>query len=447
MYPIVQDYLSSVSRKYRPTGYERTRSATMLSSFRQGGLDPVVTVLALVEGFGPGWTADEVCQLALQALRNQFVQAEGGDGDDVLRVLHTGLAAAHTAVYGRACNYEAEGEIGCQLVVAVLVGSRCLVAQVGDGAALLLSREGNLRPIQPVLTADEGDFLGKNTELSLSTPVAEDEGKNVRLQAGDRILLLNAALLASLKERQIADALARPELERAADKLLRLGQAKDGKQEMATLLVEMPGAVQRAAAILPRTGRALAWGAVALLLIGLLWSVINWLNRPDEPLAALVPTLSPTATIFLPPPTGLPLLPTPIRTATFTPTPTDTVTPSPTASPTATLLPPTEAATETPTPTLLPPTPTDTVSPSPTIPAAPIAVGGRVVVVGTAGLGISLREGPGPTLERLAIIFDGEQLEVIGGPEQVADIVWWQLQTAEGLQGWGAGRYLQGVAY
>jgi len=421
----------------------------MVASFRRRGLDPVVTVTALAEGFGPGWTATEICQLALQALRNQFVQAE--DDAEIGDVLSAGLMAANEAIYERAYGYGAEGEIGGGIVVAVIAAGRCLLAQVGGGAAFLIRREGDLEKVKPILLSRAGGdgFLGENTELSLSPT---DEKEEVRLLAGDVVVLVNATLSDGLapKENQIAGALARLPLERAADKLIKLGQSKEPKQELATLLVEMPGAARKAAAILPRFGRPAVLGLGALALIALLfWGGMGWLGWLGEPTPTATPTLSPTATIDLPPlPTDLPLLPTPIRTATPTPTPTETATPSPSPTDTPTPRPPTETAmpTETATATPLLPTATDTLAPSPTVPAAPIVVGGQVVVIGTEGLGMSFRSGPGAGYERLAIIYDGEQLEVIGGPEEEGGFTWWQLRAAGGQEGWGVDRYLQGVA-
>ena len=88
----------------------------------------------------------------------------------------------------------------------------------------------------------------------------------------------------------------------------------------------------------------------------------------------------------------------------------------------------------------MPPTPT------PTIPVGPIRVGGIVVVTGTEGFGVSARVEPGLSADRLFVLFDGEQLAVIAGPQTVGEIVWWQLRTAGGAEGWVVERFLQGVA-
>ncbi len=467
MHPVSQDFLSSVSRTIRPSGYEATVTMTMTVSFRQRGLNPLVTLAALVEGFGPGWSAKEVCELTLQALRNQFVEAEG---DQIVDILRAGLLAANDAVFERAAAYGAAGDIGCRVVAAALVGNRCLVGRVGDSWAFFSEREGGFRKIAPVLATGEDDFLGSWGELSFvhfSPDQGEESEIGVPLLAGDVLVLANGELASGLMaaESQVAGVLSRLSLDRAADKLLKMGQGysrprdtreQNSKQELAVLLVEMPGAAQRAAAVLPKSGGVLVF-ALGLLtvVVMVLWGGISWIGTDKEPVAESAPTPSPTASIHLPsPPTDLPRLPTPYRTATLTPTPTWTPTfsPLPTDSPTS--VPPTETPsatstvtpTETPTPSPLPPTATRTPTPSPSIPAGPILVGGRVVVTGTEGFGISLRDGPGISFDRLLVIDDGEQLEVIGGPEAPGDLTWWQLRTATGIEGWSVERYLQGIA-
>jgi hypothetical protein len=341
VHPITKDFLSSVRRLWRPPEYEATSTATMVTSFRQRGLGPVVTVVALVEGFGPGWSAREVCQLAFQELRNQFVLAGDEDPGDVL---HSALIAANLAVYERADRYQAVGEIGAEILV--------------------------LSP--------------KGTRLEAGV---EDE-KGGRLRSGDVIALMNAAMSAGLADDEISAALRLSPLERAADRLIESGQAQVAEAELLALLVEVPGAVQRAAASLPRFRRMLAFCAVALVLLSLLW----WRTAPRR------------EELFLP---GLPDE-VPVR-GTSTRLPTVTI-----------LLPP---------PTL-----------------SPIIVGHEVIIVGTGGLGVSVRADPGKGSDRLFIVLDGERLQVIGGPEEADGLQWWHLRAPSGEEGWGVERYLQGVA-
>jgi uncharacterized protein YraI len=80
--------------------------------------------------------------------------------------------------------------------------------------------------------------------------------------------------------------------------------------------------------------------------------------------------------------------------------------------------------------------------------AAGMAVGGRVRVVGTEGSGLSLREGPGPNYARVDVALEGEEFEVVEGPEVAGGIEWWRLRDPDGSRRdwWAAGNYLQPVA-
>ncbi len=75
-----------------------------------------------------------------------------------------------------------------------------------------------------------------------------------------------------------------------------------------------------------------------------------------------------------------------------------------------------------------------------------IATGGFVRVVGTEGMGIRYRFGPGTDYATLSILMDGETLKVLGGPESMAGETWWRLQDRLGNVGWAAQTYLQPTA-
>ena len=76
------------------------------------------------------------------------------------------------------------------------------------------------------------------------------------------------------------------------------------------------------------------------------------------------------------------------------------------------------------------------------IPEGEIGVGLSVTVV--AGDGLFLRAQPDSAGDNiLTLMPEGTVLEVIGGPEDDGDLVWWQLRMDDGTEGWGAGQYLQ----
>jgi hypothetical protein len=93
--------------------------------------------------------------------------------------------------------------------------------------------------------------------------------------------------------------------------------------------------------------------------------------------------------------------------------------------------------------------PTDTPVPSPVPPpaasASGIAVGGRVRVTGTGG-GLNFRDAPSIRGALLRKLPDGSVYEVVGGPREADNYVWWQLKDGtDGVTGWGAQTFLQPV--
>jgi hypothetical protein len=101
--------------------------------------------------------------------------------------------------------------------------------------------------------------------------------------------------------------------------------------------------------------------------------------------------------------------------------------------------------TATPAPTT-PPTPVPTETPVPTPTVSPeIAIGRYVRVIGTEGVGISLRQEPDVNSARLAIGNEGDVLIVLDGPRSIGGYTWWLLRDPndEEKQGWGVGNYLE----
>jgi hypothetical protein len=109
----------------------------------------------------------------------------------------------------------------------------------------------------------------------------------------------------------------------------------------------------------------------------------------------------------------------------------------------------TTAPVNSPTPTLPPgPTNTPTVelpdlggTPPPPV-FTEIRVGAPVVVQGTGGAGLNLREQPSLGSPILGTVQDGTPLTVIEGPQDADGFTWWKVQTAEGGAGWGVASFL-----
>jgi hypothetical protein len=115
--------------------------------------------------------------------------------------------------------------------------------------------------------------------------------------------------------------------------------------------------------------------------------------------------------------------PTATPTATATSTPTATVTRTATATATATnTLTNTATSTNTPTSTPIPP---------------------LAIIFRTGGEGAILRDAPGGGA--IAFLVEGENILVIGGPQELDDQAWWNVRTLTGIEGWLAANFMATV--
>lgn len=71
-----------------------------------------------------------------------------------------------------------------------------------------------------------------------------------------------------------------------------------------------------------------------------------------------------------------------------------------------------------------------------------IAPGAPVVVLGTQGAGLNLRQQP-TTYSRIEVtVREGTVLTVLEGPVEADGYVWWKLRSPEGKEGWGVANWL-----
>lgn len=92
-------------------------------------------------------------------------------------------------------------------------------------------------------------------------------------------------------------------------------------------------------------------------------------------------------------------------------------------------------------------TPTDTVvlpvaTPEATRPPTEIGPGALVVVQGTAGAGLNLRQQPSTYAARVTNVREGTVLTVLEGPKEADGYVWWKVRAPDSSEGWGAGNWL-----
>jgi hypothetical protein len=93
-------------------------------------------------------------------------------------------------------------------------------------------------------------------------------------------------------------------------------------------------------------------------------------------------------------------------------------------------------------------TPTDTVvlpgiTPVDTPGPGGIRPGALVVVQGTQGAGLNLREQPSTTAKVAGKAREGTVLTVLEGPTEADEYVWWKVRTPDGTEGWGAANWLE----
>jgi hypothetical protein len=110
--------------------------------------------------------------------------------------------------------------------------------------------------------------------------------------------------------------------------------------------------------------------------------------------------------------------------------------------------PPSPTASATPDFVLPTPIPTFTPIPTPDNAVAPpeITIGFYARVVNTGGAGLVMRGGPSTSNVQIALVDEGGYLLVIGGPEEGNDFLWWQVERADGSDGWVAAQFLEPAA-
>lgn len=118
------------------------------------------------------------------------------------------------------------------------------------------------------------------------------------------------------------------------------------------------------------------------------------------------------------------------------PTPTlSAIVPTPT-QPVATAAAPLLAPTSEPSPTSPP------ASPSPEATAAPTATTAPTTATVSSGVGVWLRGAPSTTGEQLEWLLDGTSVTLMAGQETADDLLWQQVRTEAGVEGWVARDFL-----
>jgi uncharacterized protein YgiM (DUF1202 family) len=79
---------------------------------------------------------------------------------------------------------------------------------------------------------------------------------------------------------------------------------------------------------------------------------------------------------------------------------------------------------------------------APPTPITELGPGTTVIVKGTLGAGLNLRQQPSTYAKIVASAKEGDELTVVEGPKDADGYVWWKLKTSDGKEGWGATNWL-----
>ena len=133
----------------------------------------------------------------------------------------------------------------------------------------------------------------------------------------------------------------------------------------------------------------------------------------------------------------------PVRVAAGTSTPVATVPPTPVVTPRVTTA---SAPTATPAPLVVAslPTPASTPAPPPTPEPSPTPQLQLARIVNTSGLGVSVRQQPGPQAPRAGVLREGTRVLLTGNDQTVAARPWREIETEDhNLRGWVLGDFIQ----
>lgn len=127
--------------------------------------------------------------------------------------------------------------------------------------------------------------------------------------------------------------------------------------------------------------------------------------------------------------------------AASTSTPLATVVPTPAVTPRVTAA---NAPTATPAPAASVPTPIPTPAEPPTPAPTPTPQLQQALIVNTSGLGVSVRQQPGPTAARAGVLREGTRVLLTGNDQTVAARPWREIETEDhNLKGWVLGDFVQ----
>ena len=337
-----------------------------VSSYHFSAEDAMPSLFAIVaDGIG-GHLAGEVAAEMVVDYVSQAV-AES-NAQTPLKTITRAVESANQAIVSKAKEERTKQGMGATCVCAWVIGDRLYTGSVGDsriylmrGAAIQqLSTDhtwiqeamdkGILTPAQArghpnvhVIRRYIGSAEPPEVDFRLRLNSEEDDAQlkanqGVRLQAGDTLLLCSDGLTDLVWNDEILEIVrAAQNLEKAAQKLIDLANERGGHDNITVVLLSVPNGEglkrkQDNNSLLWIIGGMAVFLAVASVLIGLIWNLI----QPDAtptPTLAQIATASPVIETTVAPPTATMLSTLPPPTSTLAPTSGPTYTPWPTNEP------------------------------------------------------------------------------------------------------------------
>lgn len=344
------------------------------------------SIYLVADGMGGHQAGDVASQGAVElVMANYYGDATQNVGTSLVQAFH----AANQEIYAQSQADPTKDGMGTTLVVAVLLGYRVYVANVGDSRAYLINAGGITQITEDhswveeqvrtgLLTAEQARRHPQRnlvTRALGSKPSMEVDLFEGEIRTGDVLLLCSDGLTNRVEDEEVANIVHEHTPQKAAELLVELANDRGGNDNITVLIVsaQEEGSTITAQPIPPAKRKSTAGSRMipilvsitailALALVGL--ATVRFLGAMESTAtpttASIVPTAAATQEVIVTPTKTQTSLPTdtPEATATLKPTSTNTPSPEPTntASPTAT----TEPPTDTPPPTAAPKTPTST---------------------------------------------------------------------------------------
>ena len=273
-----------------------------VSSYRVSESDPTPSVFAIIsDGIGGHRAGEVAAEMAVETISHMVAQS---DVRHPLATLDHSIQVTSDAISAKARDDTQRLGMGTTCACAWVIGRQLFIASVGDSRVYLLHKS-NLMQLtvdhtwvqeaveRGILDPKEARshpnvhvvrrYLGspKTPEADIRLKLAKDESDTVarsnqglRLIPGDVLLLCTDGLTDVVENAEIEPILRGRELQAGAQALLDLALARQGKDNITVVLMQVP-----AEAAPLKTGnfwRLALLGVAALLLLALLIAVATW---------------------------------------------------------------------------------------------------------------------------------------------------------------------------